>query len=179
MNALHLTVAAPAQAFNRLTAEEIAAAQLQGRCTGRIRYAQTATPAGERAYGHFAMDADALADALGRQISPQEANAAHAVELTLHRWLRDHDHSDEADEPAATLPTALRGLEPIVEELFSENEARVFCTCCNRNLARRDVRLERTSRPAGAARYRYLCAEGHLLLELPATAKLTTEARAA
>lgn len=167
MNLHHLTATTPAGASARLSTEGIPSLPPQGRCTARVRYAQGTTPDGERVYGHFAMTANALADALGHQLATAEGDAAQSSDLTLFHWLRDHDRTDEADEPVATLPPTWRGLEPTVEELFYTNEARAFCTGCNRNLARRDVRIERSPGRAGNAHYRYLCSEEHLLLELP------------
>ena len=168
MHPLLLTASTPAHALARLSAEEVAVTQLQGRCARRVCYAPKTTPAGERAYGHFAMDADALAAALGRQLAPAEPAAAPSADLTLHRWLRDHNDTDDTDEPTTALPPAWSGLDHLVEELLSAQHARVFCTCCNRNVPPRAIRLERSLRPAAGVQFRYLCAEGHVLLGLHA-----------
>ena len=166
MHPLLLTVSTPAHALARLSAAEVAATQLQGRCSERVCYAQTTTPAGERAYGHFSMEAEALADTVGRQLLPSDPSDEPSLDLTLHRWLLNHDHPGEPDEPATALSSAWTGLEHLVEEVFTADHARVFCTCCNRNVARPAVRLERSARHADAVSFRYFCPEGHLLLGL-------------
>jgi hypothetical protein len=168
MNSNHLTDPASLPAFGRTAGADTAVAQLQGRCSDRVCYAQTTTLSGERTYGHFSMETDALAAALGRQIPPTESESGDVapLDLTLHRWLRDHDRIGETDEPATTLPSTWSGLEHLVEEVFAENHARVFCACCNRNVARHAIRLERSSRQSDGVNFRYFCHAGHLLLGL-------------
>ncbi len=168
-------------------ADDTVPAALQGRCSRRVSYAQTTTPTGERAYGHFSLTAADLAATVGRQLPPDTLDESFhfhpSTDLALHRWLRDHNDNDddsEADEPASVLPAAWPDAEHFVEELFSEGQARVFCACCNHNLPRRDVRLERSVRHADGVHYRYLCAAGHLLLSLrPAPGIATAERHAA
>ena len=152
-------------------ADNTAPAALQGRCSRRVSYAQTTTPTGERAYGHFSLTAADLAAAVGRQLPPDTLDESFhfhpSADLALHRWLRDHNDDDsDADEPASTLPAAWPGAAHFVEELFSEGQARVFCARCHHNLPHRAVRLERSVRHADGVHYRYLCAAGHLLLSL-------------
>jgi hypothetical protein len=179
MHSHPLTVTTPRTALARLSATEVAR-QLQGRCSGRVCYTQTSTPTGERVYGHFSMEAEALADALGRQIFPRELTDAPTAELTLHRWLRDHDEAEESDDPPVRLSAAWPGLEHGVEELVSNQNSRAFCTCCNRNLAPREIRLERSTRQSDGVHYRYLCPGNHLLLEIaPAQIVAAVESRAA
>lgn len=167
----HLTVSTLARSLAGLTPAEVAVTQLQGRCTARVCYAQKTTSTGERAYGHFSMDSAVLAEAVAQNLSPHafDVESEPSADLTLHRWLNDHESAEaETDESASALPPAWPGLEHLVEELMGESQTRVFCTCCNRNIAHRDLRLERSSRHSEGVRFRYLCAEGHVLLGLRA-----------
>ncbi len=180
----HITTApTPASALARLAPDELALTQLQGRATARVCYAPKTTPSGERAFGHFTLDASALAEAVGRTIAPHafDPDTAPSADLTLHRWLNDHDSADAApEEPPATLPPAWPGLAHVVETLLDSAHARIFCTCCNRNLAAPAVRRSPTPLRAAVVATRYLCPRGHLLLDTPATQILAaSEAHAA
>lgn len=161
---LHPLTVTPASSFARPAATEAPVTQLQGRCTSRVCYAQKSTTSGDRVYGHFSMSTAALAESLDRQLPSLEFTDAPSADQSLHRWVRDHDRSDESDDAVTPLPASWSGLEHAVEELFSEKQTRVFCTCCNRNVAPRDVRLERASRRTEGISYRYFCPEEHLLL---------------
>lgn len=134
--------------------------RLQERCTRRVCYAQKSAPSGEKTSGHFSMDAVALADAVWRQIAQPEADEPHPSDLALHRWLADHDGHDDQ---VTALPAEWRGIESAIEQLFAEGCARVFCTCCNRNFRRWEVRFERSPRLTAAVPHRYFCPDGHLL----------------
>ena len=162
MNTLTLTDASPSHPLSAAAAEASPA---------RVTYAQRLTPAGERAFGHFSLPVDAVIAALGERPSDEP----------LHQWLRDHDSAELDDETTATaLPNASVEAALVVEELFSAGRARAFCSCCNRNVPARDVRLVRTARHGEAVNYRYLCPADHLLLAL-ATAQIVAvaESRAA
>ena len=63
--------AAGGETRDEIVAEEVAVAQLRGRCAARVCYAPKSTSSGHRAYGHFSMDADALGDAVGRTLAPR------------------------------------------------------------------------------------------------------------
>ena len=137
----------------------------------RVTYAQRLTPAGERAFGHFYLPVGAVIAALVERPADEH----------LQLWLRHHD-SDESDHESTplALPPASAEAALVVEELFGAGQARAFCSCCNRNIAARDVRLVRSTRPGEAVHYRYLCPTDHLLLAV-ATAQIVAvaESRAA
>jgi hypothetical protein len=173
------TATTPASALAQRFPEELALTQLQGRATARVCYAPKTTPSGERAFGHFTLDATALAEAVGRTIAPHafDPDSAPSADLTLHRWLSDHDSADAApEEPPAALPPTWPGLAPIIEALLDSAHTRIFCTCCNRNLAAPAVRRTRAPRHATSVATRYLCPRGHLLLDTPATQILAASA---
>ena len=145
--------------------------RLPERCTRRVCYAQKTTPGGEKTSGHFSMEAHALADSVWQQLARPEADEPHPSDLALHRWLADHDvHDDQV--PA--LPEEWRGIEIAFGQLFAEGRARVFCTCCNHNFQRWEVRLGRSSLLAGGVPHRYFCPEGHLLFGTSASRSLVS-----
>ncbi len=123
----------------------------------RVSYAQRVTPAGERAFGYFSFALDVVVAALGER----------PVDERVHSWPRDHECREPDGENASpALPATSAEAALVVEELFNEGRARAFCTCCNRNVALREVRLVRTARHGEAVHHRYLCTADHLLLAL-------------
>jgi hypothetical protein len=160
MNATDCSANPPHSRVSDWTVETHAPVRLQERCARRVCYAQKTTPGGEKTSGHFSMDAAVLAGAVWEQIFRSEAGEPHPSDLALHRWLADHDGHDDQ---VTSLPAEWHGIENAIEQLFANGYARMFCTCCNRNFPRPEVRLERSSLLTGAVPNRYFCPEGHLL----------------
>ncbi len=133
-------------------------------CTGRLCYAQRIAPTGERAYGHFIVEAQVLADAVWQHIDSPLLDDTGPDDVALHRWLRNPERVDDQPEMLPSLPGEL---DTIIGQLFTEGRARAFCVCCNRNVAGHEVRRSR-SHPLSSARQatRYRCSEGHLLLDV-------------
>jgi hypothetical protein len=184
MNSHPLTVSTLPEAPVSRTVEDVAVAQLQGRCTSKVYYAPKATSTGQRLYGYFSMDADALGDAVGETLVPNlhGAEAEPVGLLTLHRWLRDHDPVSEPDESASVLPAMWSALEPVIETLVAGHRARVFCECCNRNVGTHDLRRECSVDAVDGGPHQFFCTAGHLLASLrssPGVGAALVEQRAA
>lgn len=157
----HTVPAAPA--FPLEIETEVASARFPERCAERLCYAQRTSPGGERTFGHFIVEARVLAEAIWQQIDAPLLDETHPADVALHRWLRNPERED--GEPTM-LPTSRREFQSTIEQLFIEGRARAFCACCNRNVARREVIVDRAGQltPRGATRY--FCADGHLLLRV-------------
>ena len=150
--------------MNSVAAEDIASPatfRLPENCTGRLCYTQHTAPTGERAFGHFIVEAQVLAEVILHQIDSPLLDDPGPDDIALHRWLRNPERGDEQPEMLPPLPGEL---DHAIGQLFKEGRARAFCVCCNRNVARHEVRQ------AGphALPTRYLCPAGHLLLKVAA-----------
>ena len=139
-------------------------------CTGRLCYAQRTAPTGERAFGHFIVEAHVLADAVWRQIDSPLLDDTGPEDVALHRWLRNPERVDDQPE---MLPSQSGEWDNLIGQLFSDGRARAFCVCCNRNIARHEVRQARPHANAVVRSTRYLCPEGHLLLGVAASGAMT------
>ncbi len=163
MNAFVASTAPAPAAFSPATEMEDASARFPERCTERLSYAQGAAPGGERTFGRFIVEANVLADALWQQIDAPVLDETHPADVALHRWLRNPERDNGEPTP---LPPSRREFQTLIEQLFTEGQARAFCVCCNRNVARREALVDRAGQltPRGATRY--YCGEGHLLLRV-------------
>ncbi len=163
MNA-SLASAGPAPASpSREIAPEGAVVRLPERCTEQVRYTQRTSASGERAFGHFIVEARVLADAVWQQIAAPLLEDTQPADIALHRWLR---HPERDDGEPTSLPPAGREFQSTIEQLFTEGRARAFCACCNRNIARHQVVRELPDPITAHGATRYFCAEGHLLLRV-------------
>jgi hypothetical protein len=150
--------------MNSVAAEDFTSTdsfRLPDNCTGRLCYAQRTAPTGERAFGHFVVEARLLADVILQQIDSPLLDDPGPNDLALHRWLRNPERVDEQPE---TLPPLPGELEHTIGQLFKEGRARAFCACCNRNVSRHEVRQTGPQ----VFTTRYVCPAGHLLMRVAA-----------
>jgi hypothetical protein len=135
--------------------------RLPDRCGTRLCYAQRTAPTGERAFGHFIVETRVLAAVVREHIDAPVLADTQPADIALHRWLANPERDD--DQPTL-LPAAAGDLEVTIEHLFAAGRARVFCSCCNRNVPRAQVACERPPQLTANHAARYFCPEGHLLL---------------
>ena len=137
------------------------ALRLPESCTGRLCYAQRTVPTGERVYGHFIVEARVLAAAIWQQIDSPLLDEPGPDNFALHRWLLNPERVDDQPE---MLPQNSSELDHTIGQLFAQGRARAFCVCCNRNVARHEVRHVGSRELKTRRATRYLCPEEHLLL---------------
>ena len=135
--------------------------ELRGRCSNRVCYAPMTSATGERAYGYFVANSDALAEAVFNQVPIPERESQDSWEELFYRWLRD---CNRHDQELTMLSHEWQGVETAVEHAFLRGRAHVFCLGCNRIYWQPQVHHARQSLPGFRGTQRYECPHGHMLL---------------